>query len=484
MTAQAQAPRHPIIELLTRYREIFGIVWQARAELAGPGRLADEAAFLPAALSLQDTPVHPAPRRFAYAIMALFVIALVWAIFGTVDIVAVAPGRIVVSERTKLVQPLERSVVKRVLVTDGDHVQAGQPLVELDATAASADKANVSEQFKAAESEVLRSRALLAALSNVGTASRTEYVPTASFPSHWSPSETAAAQAQLLAEWGDITAKLAKLGSELSHRQAEIVTVGEMVAKLEATVPLANQREADFKKLIDQGFMSSHAGQDRTRERIELERDLATQRARLVETHAALKESESTRAAYLAETRRALQDREAQADFKRQQASQEQAKATQREKLTVLTAPVAGTVQQLAIHTAGGVATEAQTLMVIVPEGAHVTAEVTMENKDVGFISAGQRAEIKLETFPFTRYGTVPATVSRVSADAVNDEKRGALFPATLTLGATHIDVDGKSIRLSPGMNLTAEIKTGQRRVIEFLLSPIQRAGNESLRER
>jgi len=141
-------------------------------------------------------------------------------------------------------------------------------------------------------------------------------------------------------------------------------------------------------------------------------------------------------------------------------------------------------VQQLAIHTSGGVVTEAQTLMVIVPEGAHVTAEVTMENKDVGFISTGQRAEIKLETFPFTRYGTVPATVSRVSGDAVNDEKRGALFPATLTLGATHIDVDGKPIRLSPGMNLTAEIKTGQRRVIEFLLSPIQRAGNESLRER
>ena len=107
-----------------------------------------------------------------------------------------------------------------------------------------------------------------------------------------------------------------------------------------------------------------------------------------------------------------------------------------------------------------------------------------MENKDVGFVNVGQTAEIKLETFPYTRYGTVGATVSRVSADAVNDEKRGALFPATLTLAAMQIDVDGKPIRLSPGMNLTAEIKTGQRRVIEFLLSPVQRAGNESLRER
>jgi hemolysin D len=484
MSAEAQAARHPVSELLARYRGVFSAAWEARGQLAGPARLADEVAFLPAALSLQESPVHPAPRRLAYAIMLLFVIALLWAIFGKVDIVAVAPGRIVVSERTKLVQPLERSVVKRVLVADGDHVQAGQPLVELDATAASADKANIGEQFKAAESEVLRARALLAALSSAGTASRTEVAPKVSLPSHWSTSETAAAQAQLEAEWADITAKLAKLSAELSHRQAERVTVGEMVAKLEATVPLAYQREEDVKKLAEQGYMASHAGQDRTRERIELERDLATQRARLLESQAALNESESTRAAYLAETRRALQDREAQADFKRQQASQEQAKATQREKLTVLTAPVAGTVQQLAIHTAGGVATEAQTLMVIVPDGAQVTAEVTMENKDVGFVNVGQTAEIKLETFPFTRYGTVGATVSRVSADAVNDEKRGALFPATLTLRATQIDVDGKLIRLSPGMNLTAEIKTGQRRVIEFLLSPIQRAGNESLRER
>ena len=189
--------------------------------------------------------------------------------------------------------------------------------------------------------------------------------------------------------------------------------------------------------------MSSHTGQDKTRERIEPERDLATQRARLQEAQAALRESERARTAFSAETRRTLSDREAQADFKYQIASQDQAKATQREKLTVLTAPVAGTVQQLVVHTAGGVVTEAQTLMIIVPAGAQVTAEVTMENKDVGFVNAGQAAEIKLETFPFTRYGTVPATVSRVSADAVNDEKRGALFPATLTLKATQIDVDG-----------------------------------------
>lgn len=469
--------RHPSVDLLARYRAILGAAWQARRELAGPTRLADEAAFLPAALSLQETPVHPAPRRFAYSIMTLFFIALLWTILGKVDIVAVAPGRIVVSERTKLVQPLERSVVKRVLVRDGDQVKAGQPLVELDPTMASADKASTDEQVKVALSEVLRARAMLTAIS-------TGRRPKGAFPAGWPAADAAAAEAQLTAEWSDVTAKLARLESEISRRQAELTTASEMIRKLELTVPLTRQREQDLAKLAEEGYVPSHAGQDKTRERIELERDLVTQRARLIEAQAALRESETARAAFLAEVRRNLSDREAQADFKRQQALQDQAKAGQREKLTVLTAPVSGTVQQLAIHTAGGMVTEAQTLMVIVPDGARVTAEVTMENKDVGFVAIGQSAEIKLETFPFTRYGTVPAMVTRVNADAVNDEKRGALFPATLTLATTQIDIDGKLIRLSPGMNVTAEIKTGQRRVIEFLLSPIQRARNESLRER
>jgi hemolysin D len=143
-----------------------------------------------------------------------------------------------------------------------------------------------------------------------------------------------------------------------------------------------------------------------------------------------------------------------------------------------------GGVQQLAVHTAGGVVTEAQPLMIIVPQEAQVTAEFALDNKDIGFVNVGQDAEVKLETFAYTRYGTIGAKVLTVTADAVTDEKRGAIFPATLQLKATLIDVVGMIVRLTPGMNQTAEIKAGRRRVIDFLLSPIQRAGNESLRER
>ena len=480
--ANAPNVRHPVFELLGRYRAILKAAWKHRHELAGPRRLSDEAAFLPAALSLQDTPVHPAPRRLAYALIALFLIALTWSIFGQIDIVAVAPGKIIVSERTKVIQPLEVSVVKRVLVRDGDHVEAGQALVELDPTTANADKTSIDEQLKSMQSEVLRTRALLQALNSPASARTPELGK--STPTGWTDVDIAATQAQLSDEWSDITAKLAKAASEINRRQAEIATVREMVNKLETTVPIARQREADFHQLANQGFMSSHANQDRTRERIEMERDLATQRARLAEANATLRESENTRTAYIAETKHSLRTREAAAELKRQQGTQDLAKAGQRERLTTLKAPVAGTVQQLAAHTEGGVVTEAQPLMVIVPDGAQVTAEVTLDNKDIGFVNTSQEATIKLETFPYTRYGTVNATVKTVTADAVNDEKRGAIFPVTLNLGSTTIDVDGRPIKLSPGMNLTAEIKTGKRRIVEFLLSPVQRATSESLRER
>ena len=497
-TAQAVAnpatPRHPAIELLARYRVIFKAAWQHRHELAGPARLADEQAFLPAALSLQETPVHPAPRRIAFVLMALFLIALAWAILGKIDIVAVAPGRIIVSDRTKVIQPLERSVVQRILVKDGDHVQAGQALVELDPTTAQADVASLMETRKAAQSEWLRARVLQKMLLKKELSASTHQAVDAKkainqelhqeAPTDWTPADKADTQAQLAAEWSDITARLAKLSAEHQRRHAEIATVQAMIGKLEATVPIARQREQDFQALTAQGFMSGHANQDRTRERIELERDLATQQARYHEAQAALREAEQTRSAYLAETRRTLSERQAQADLKRHQTGQELTKATQREQLATLTAPVAGTVQQLGLHTEGGVVTEAQALMVIVPDAASVSAEVTLENKDIGFVAPGQDVAIKLETFPFTRYGTVKASVDKVTQDAVNDEKRGAIFPAMLKLNQTTIDVDGKQIKLAPGMNITAEIKTGQRRVIEYLLSPIQRAGNESLRER
>lgn len=327
--------------LLARYGQVLRAAWSQRKELAGAARLPEEAAFLPAALSLQHTPVHPAPRRLAWALVCLVAAALAWACLGQLDIVAVASGRIVVGERTKLVQPLETSVVRRILVQDGDAVRAGQPLVELDPTAALADTASLHEQRVAMHSEHVRTAALLLALRDG------EEEPSARRALRAEPGVTAAMtaeqkalhQGQLQAEWQDIRARRARFDAEARRREAEIATVQQAIAKLDSTLPMAQAREADFLQLVAQGYMSSHATQDKTRERIELERDRATQRARLAEARAALAETEQAKAAYLAETARQLNERHAQAASRRQQLDAELAKTARRERLTVLAAP-------------------------------------------------------------------------------------------------------------------------------------------------
>ncbi len=484
--SKTKSAPYPVWALLQRYSQVFRLAWCHRADLAGPARLREEAAFLPAAMSLQETPVHPAPRRLAWLLMALFLIALVWALLGKIDIVAVAPGRIVVSERTKLVQPLEPSLVRRILVNDGDTVAAGQLLVELDPTAASADHGNVSEQAAEARRELLRASALLQALRNQEAGAlplRAPQAPAAELAS-LPPSERQALAQQIEAEWGDLRARLARLDAETQRSKAELRVAQQAVARIEATLPLVRSREADYQSLVRQGFMSTHATQDRERERIDMERELATLSAREAEVQWQVTEAQAARRASWAEALRDLRDRESKARTLLVRLEQETTKAKQRQDLTQLRSPVAGTVQQLAVHTPGGVVTEAQPLMVIVPDGASVVAEVTLENKDIGFVSPGQEAEIKLETFLYTRYGTLPAQVQIVSMDAVQDEKKGSIYLATLQLAQASMEIEGRQTPLAAGMNLTAEIKTGKRQVIEYLLSPIQRASRESIRER
>ena len=474
--------------LLERQREVLRAAWSARHELAGPKRLSEESAFLPAALAVQDTPMHPAPRRTAFVLMGMAALALAWACLGRVDIVAIAPGRLVVNDRSKIVQPLERSVVTRVLVRDGDRVTAGQTLVELDPTAAAADHEALTQQRHAAQAQALRARALLAASRELETpAMNAPDAPdalSAPWPAGWSETFTRDAADQLDAEWRDLRARLARIDAERARREAERATADAAVAKLETALPLAHQREADLRRLSGEGFVATHGWQDRRRERLDLEGDLATQQARRDEADTALAETQRSREMTLAEARRRWHEALAEASQRLQQLDAEQRKTARRDALTRLTAPVDGVVQQLAVHTVGGVVSEAQPLLVVVPDDAPVTAEVMIENLDIGFVREGDEAAIKLEAFPYTRHGTLPATVTRISRDAIDDEQRGPRFSATLTLKDATMDVDGQRVALRPGMTLTAEVRTGRRRVISFLLSPLEKRTSESLRER
>jgi len=143
-----------------------------------------------------------------------------------------------------------------------------------------------------------------------------------------------------------------------------------------------------------------------------------------------------------------------------------------------------GTVQKLAVHTVGGVVTPAQLLMVIVPRDNVLEVEAMLPNKDIGFVNPGQDAEVKVETFPFTKYGTLHGKITQVSSDAIQDEKLGLIYSIRVRLAKDALPVENKTVRLTPGMAVMVEIKTGTRRVIEYFLSPLIQVGSESLRER
>jgi hemolysin D len=466
-----------ILDLLKRYGAVLRHAWHERRSMEPRPRLPHEAQFLPAALELQETPVSPAPRIAMWLIVAFALLALLWAVFGWIDVVATAHGRIVPNDRTKVIQPMETATVKAIHVADGQAVRAGELLIELDATSSAADSARLSSDLASARLQAARAAALLAAMAS-GKA------PLLGPVAQLEAARLAPEQRMLEGQYAEYLAKLARIDADIARREAELQSTREIVRKLEQTAPIASQRARDYKDLVDKNFISKHGYLDKEQARIEQEADLATQKSRLGELAAALHEGRSQRAALTAETRRLALDSLNEAEQKAASYGQELIKAESRGKLMLLAAPVDGTVQQLAVHTVGGVVTPAQQLMMVVPRDNPIEVEAFVENKDIGFVRRGQRAEVKIETFPFTRYGTIRAVVAHVSDDAVNDEKRGLIFPMRVNPERATIQVENKTVKLSPGMAVTVEIQTARRRVIEYFLSPLMQYKDESLRER
>lgn len=465
------------LDLFKRYATIFGHVWKERKSLDPRPCLPHEAQFLPAALELQETPVSPAPRIAMWLLMAFALIAVLWASFGHIDVVATAHGKIVPNDRTKVIQPLEAASVRMIRVTDGQHVKVGDVLIELDATTTTADTARIGNDLVSAKLQAARAKSLLDTLTSGKP-------PRLAALSGIDASRLAQEQRLLDGQYGEYQAKAARIDADIAKREAELRSAQEIVKKLEQTAPIARQRAEDFKDLVAKNFISKHGYLEKEQVRIEQEADLATQRSRIKELTASLAEGKSQRVALVAETRRLALDSLNEAEQKTSTHTQEHIKAESRGSLMTLTAPVDGTVQQLAVHTVGGVVTPAQQLMMIVPRENAVEVEAFLENKDIGFVNPGQEAEVKIETFPFTKYGTIHAKVTHVSNDAINDEKKGLIYSTRVKLERATIQVEEKVVNLSPGMAVTVEIKTGKRRVIEYFLSPLLQYKDESLRER
>lgn len=466
-------------ELLQRYRRAWTQAWHNRQAMEAPARLPHEVQFLPAALSLQEQPVNPLARYIKWAIMAFLALAVLWACLGEIDVVASAQGKVVPSGKTKVIQPSEVAVVKAIHVYDGQQVKAGDLLVELDGSQTAADVERLKSDLMAAQVDSARATVLLEAIEGgQEPASIASRLPQAN------EEQQRAAQVWMQGQYLELRSHINQAQAVIEQRSAEIQAALSMVASLRKTLPIAEQLAQDYKRLLARNFVAKHAWLEKEQSRLDQERELAVQQARLLELQASRREAEQRRESIIAQTRRAMLDLQHESQQKSVALTQELLKAEQRDRLTRLTAPVDGTVQQLAIHTQGGVVTEAQPLMAIVPKDQPVEVEAMLENKDIGFVGPGQEVEIKVETFTFTKYGVIHGTVLSVSEDAIEDEKRGLLYGLRIQLAQNHIRVGDREVPLTPGMAVSAEVKTDKRKIIEYFLSPLRRYVNESLIER
>ncbi|MBM2607614.1 HlyD family type I secretion periplasmic adaptor subunit [Pasteurella multocida] len=472
-----------LCDLAKRYLGIFKEVWKVRKQLDTPIREADENAFRPAHLELIDTPVSALPKWIGRLIMLFLLLAILWAWLGKVDIVVVAQGEITPSGRSKIIQPIETAVVKKVYVRNGEEVKKDQLLMELVALGAEADYSKSEEALKAAKLSQLRQRALLYAMDTGNQPIMEEDEQSQLL---FSSEDSLFKQEQLLAHSQYIAwkAQKQKLEASIEQRQAEIKTTEIEVAKLQEMQKYGKELRDGLKKLYKKGHSSKQEYYAQEYQFIELVNNLNAQRSRLNELTASLTQANEDYRYYIESFRRDVLEQLRMANDNVTQFAFEVAKAKERQQFTEIRSPVEGTIQQLQTYTLGGVVTTAQSLMVIVPKQDYLEVEAMIGNKDIGFVNMGQDVVIKIEAFPYTRYGYLTGKVKTISFDAIDHEQLGPVFATTILMDQSTLLIEGKMVELMAGMAVSAEIKTGKRSVLDYLFSPLKTTLDESLRER
>lgn len=460
---------------LVRYWDVV------RASLADEKRRAtkvvqvDEVDFLPAALEIVEQPVSPTARATTWVLLVGLGLTIIWLTFGKVDVVASAQGRLIPAESVKLVQPAAAGIVRTILVRNGQAVRKGQVLVELDPTVSTAEALQAEAALQTALFDVARASAVLSALDGRGL----NFVPPAGAAPQLVATQRALASAELAGIEASASGRAADVQAASAARSEALV----QAAKLTETIPLIDEQLKAYEALLAKGYAAKLKVMEMRRQRLATirDREAAMQAARKAEAQSS--GAGSGMAQSKAEARTRILTDLAKAEGDAALRKEELTKSRQRSSQQRLVSPVDGTITQLAIHTIGGVVEAAKPIMVVVPTDGAVVAEVKILNRDAGFIKEGQTAAVKLEAFPFTQYGTVPGIVESIGSDAVEDEKLGLIYPARIRL-LPPPRRSKSAVRLSVGMAATADIGTGRRSILSYLLRPIDQVRKEAARER
>jgi hemolysin D len=440
--------------------------------------------FAPALLYVQHEPPSPLPRMVLRGVLLLLAVLLIWACWGKLDIVAVAEGKLVPLTYLKIVQPAEAGIVRDIAVTEGQHVEAGQVLVRMDSNISEADSLAVQNQLQLKAMELRRIEAELAGR-----------------PFKREPGDSPELYQRILSEYqSNVNAlqdRLATENANLMKARHDLASTLEIQRKLEETLPTYQAQEVAYERLGKDGFMGKLMVLDKQRERIEKEQDLRSQEYNAQSLKATIDHSERRLAQTISEYKQKLQAEQVSIFGEYQSLQQEWAKQSHKNSLLELKAPQSGVVKDLATHTPGTVVIPGAVLMTLVPSGEKLQAEVWLKNEDAGFVVRGQKVKVKLAAYPFQKYGMVDGEVIQVSADAT-ERANGAFqsaeaasssgmhstYRTLVQLKQQYLEVEKDRLRLSPGMQVSAEVKLAEQTVMEYLLSPVRRAFHNAGRER
>ncbi len=435
-----------------------------------------ETEFLPAILEVTETPPSPTGRLVMWTILTFIVVGIVWALVGHINEVAVASGKVIPTGQVKTVQVKNKGIIKEIFVREGQHVSEGDKLVVLDPTSTEADYDSLSKRAAYFKLDIERLEAELA---------NEPFIP----------------KEDKNLDVADITAEKNLYQSRVSQHRAELEAARSAVLQREAScnaeksnlekyrgmLEIAIEKEQRLQELIVQNAISEFQLLEQTSQRINLEESYAAQQSTVAKAQAELDEANerlaNVESSYLKDVMASLvESRKQYLSY-----SEEIKKADEDQRLSTITAPCSGRVYNLSVHTVGGIVTEAQPLLIIVPDGVELELEVWADNKDIGFIKEGQEAEVKVATFNFQKFGMVTAVVDEIAADAYSDKsdpERDNKYRLLLKMEKDFLDVNGTDTTLTPGMRVDAEIKIKEKRIIDFFLDPFRKYTSEALRER
>ncbi|NKQ82937.1 HlyD family type I secretion periplasmic adaptor subunit [Rhizobium ruizarguesonis] len=435
------------------------------------------AEFQSDAVELEERAPPRVARMTLYCVTALIASAIIWASVSSIDEVVIAPGKLVTTQPTIVVQPLETSIIRTIEVKAGEVVHAGQTLATLDATFSQADVDQQQAKFSALDAQVRRIEAELA--GNDYTAGDT-------------PDQML--QAQLFGQRRAFyTAQLQNFEQQIAGQSAALLASKNQEAVLNDRRDGLSQIEAARERLYNKQsgslitLLGSRGG------RLDVESDLTAVRGRADEAAHAYAKLSADRQAFIEDFRRAAMEQLVELRGQRDMADEELKKMALRRNMVVLTAPADSVVLDLAQRSVGSVVREAEPVVTLVPINVPLEAEVSINTRDIGRVAVGKEARVKLDAYPFQKYGTATGEVRTISQDtfltgqqeqtATPSQPAAPFFKARILLADTRLNATDVPVRLLPGMTVTTEIKVGNRTVISYFLYPLLRGLDNAIRE-